>query len=105
MCSTSTSVFLFRYQENCEATHADSQILHIAIKELSPKLSKTCWKNFPAAQHCFSWILHQITFPDIGTQLTEFLPFSLCFVDDWESKNKLLGLTCLDHISKYAHVI
>ena len=80
---------------------SNGQVLRWAIEDLSPKLSKTSWRNFPAAQFCFSWILHQISFPDLGPHLAQFLPFCLCFTDDWEVKNKLMGLTCLNHVGKY----
>lgn len=100
LCDSASSLFLYKYKESCDSKATDTQILHIAIKELSPKLSKTSWKNYPAAQFCFSWILHQITLPDLGAHLPNFLPFTLCFVDDWETKNKLMGLTCMDHIVK-----
>ena len=30
--------------------------------------------------------------------LPEFLPFVLTFCDDWEVKNKIFALHCLDHI-------
>ena len=100
-CTTVTSIFLYEFKETSDVTKADAQILRLSIKELSQKLTKICWKNHPAAQYCFSWILHQITFPHVGVHLPDFLPFTLCFTDDWEATNKLMGLTCLDHISKY----
>ena len=97
-CDTTAGIFLHQFNNESEVIYSDGEILLWAIEDLSPKLAKTRWRNFPAAQFCFSWILHQVTFPNLGPRLPQFLPFTLCFIDDWEIKNKLMGVTCLDHI-------
>ena len=100
-CDSTIKIFLHQFENKPESGSVDGQVLRWAIQDLSPKLGKTIWRNYPAAQFCFSWILHQLSFPDLGPRLSDFLPFSLCFIDDWEVKNKAMGLTCLDHIGKY----
>jgi len=102
-CDKTVGIFLYQFHNECEGITSDGEILLWAINDLSPKLAKTRWRNFPAAQFCFSWILHQVTFPNLGPRLPQFLPFTLCFIDDWETKNKLMGLTCLDHIVEEAN--
>ena len=99
-CDNTVGIFLHQFKNEREVIYSDGEILLCAINDLSPKLAKTRWRNFPAAQFCFSWILHQVTFPNLGPRLPQFLPFTLCFIDDWEIKNKLMGITCLDHIGK-----
>lgn len=74
------------------------QLLRWCLEEIHPKLTKSEWRQYPGAQHCLLWLLHQITSPDLSQYIGEFLPFALRFVDDWESKNKLVGIHCLDHI-------
>ena len=99
-CDKSIGIFLYQFKNESELVYSAGEVLLWAINDLSPKLAKKCWRNFPGAQFCFSWILHQVTFPNLGPRLQHFLPFTLCFIDDWELKNKLMGLTCLDHIGK-----
>lgn len=102
-CDKTVGIFLHQFKNECDVIYSDGEILLWAINDLSPKLAKTRWRNFPAAQFCFSWILHQVTFPNLGPRLPQFLPFTLCFIDDWEIKNKLMGITCLDHIVSEAN--
>ena len=40
-------------------------------------------------QAAFCWMVFQVSFPDLSAFLPEFLPFSLRFVDDWETGNKV----------------
>jgi len=102
-CDTTIAIFLYQFERESEVTCTNEQVLHWAIQDLSPKLAKKSWRSYPAAQFCFSWILHQAMSPNVGPRLSEFLPFTLCFIDDWELKNKVMGLTCLDHIVKEAN--
>ena len=103
-CNSTTAIFLYEVGGKKETTKKP-QVLNWSIRELSPKLTKTLWRKYPAAQFCFAWILHQITSPNLGACIPEFLPFTLCFMDDWEDKNKIMGLTCLDHIGNNSSLI
>ena len=73
-------------------------VLKLCLNEVQQKLGKDSWKNHPGAQCSFAWILRQISSPHVSQYLQEFLPFSLRFLDDWEIKNKLFAIQCLDHI-------
>jgi len=74
----------------------DQKVLRGCINELRPKLDN--FRDYPAAQTCFVWLLNHVQFPELSGHVAEFLPFSLRFVDDWESRNKSVGLGCLNHI-------
>ena len=72
------------------------EFLQWSLTELRLKLgSQNEWKNYPGAQYCFSWLLRQL---NSFRNLPEFLPFVLKFGDDWEIKNKIFALHCLQHI-------
>jgi hypothetical protein len=77
---------------------ASGQIVRWCVEDLKVKLEKDVWKRFPGAQAAFSWLLNQFCAPDLSEFLPEFLPFSLRFIDDWETKNKIRGILCLGHI-------
>ncbi|KAK8398917.1 hypothetical protein O3P69_004191 [Scylla paramamosain] len=44
------------------------------------------------------WILRNTCKDDLGEHLVLLLPPALFIVDDWEDRNKLLGIQCLHHI-------
>ena len=70
--------------------------LQWCLSDLRLKLgSQNGWKNYPGAQVCFSWILRQL---NNSIYLPDFLPFVLKFGDDWETKNKIFAIHCLQHI-------
>ena len=70
--------------------------LQWCLSDLRLKLgSQNGWKNYPGAQVCFSWILRQL---NTSIYLPDFLPFVLKFGDDWETKNKIFAIHCLQHI-------
>ena len=72
------------------------EFLQWCLTELRLKLgSQNEWKNYPGAQYCFSWLLRQL---NSFQNLPEFLPFVLKFGDDWEIKNKIFALHCLQHV-------
>ena len=64
------------------------QMVRWCIGDLSERLDKAVWKQHPGAQAAFCWMVFQVSFPDLSGFLPEFLPFSLRFVDDWETGNK-----------------
>lgn len=74
----------------------NSKVLKRCLEELRPKL--TDFRNYPGAQACFVWLLHHVQFPHLSGHLHEFLPFSLRFLDDWETHNKVVGVQCLTHL-------
>ena len=59
------------------------------VGDLSERLDRAVWKRHPGAQAAFCWMVFQVSFPDLSGFLPEFLPFSLRFVDDWETGNKV----------------
>ena len=75
---------------------SDCEILNWCLEDLHNKLET--WKNYPGAQHSLSWLLRQLTSPEISQFLPKFMPFVLRFLDDWEPRNKITALHCLDHI-------
>jgi len=77
---------------------ASGQMVRWCIGDLSERLDKAVWKRHPGAQAAFCWMVFQVSFPDLSAFLPEFLPFSLRFVDDWETGNKVRGVLSLKHI-------
>ena len=69
------------------------EFLSWCLSELRVKLQD--WKNYPGAQFCFAWLLRQL---NAFSHLPEYLPYVLKFCDDWEIKNKIFSLHCLQHI-------
>ena len=78
--------------------HNYPEILKKCLTELHHKLDKKSWKHFPGAQCNFEWILRQVSSHYLSQNLQEFLPFSLRFLDDWENKNKLFAILCIDYV-------
>ncbi|KAG0722461.1 TELO2-interacting protein 2 [Chionoecetes opilio] len=68
------------------------------LQKLSEMLNKDNWKMYPSLKMSYWWILRNIGKDDLGEHLVHLLPPALFIVDDWEAKNKLLGLKCLHHI-------
>ncbi len=86
------------HTDNMADVLLQGNVLKWCLQELHPKLDKDSWRLYPAACRCFSWLLHQITAPNLSNLLNEFLPFVLRFIDDWDIKNKAFGVQCLNHI-------
>ena len=89
---------IFNVDSISELFHNHPNLLKKCLTELHQKLDKKSWKHFPGAQCNFEWILHQVSSHYLTQNLQEFLPFSLRFLDDWEIKNKLFAILCIDHI-------
>jgi len=74
----------------------DCKLLKRCLEELHPKLDE--FRDYPGAQASFFWLMHHVQFPHLSAHIHEFLPFALRFLDDWEGKNKLIGVQCLRHL-------
>ena len=84
---------------NIFVNHPD--LLKYCLTEVQQKLGKNSWKRYPGAQCSFAYILRQVSSPHMSQYLQEFLPFALRFLDDWEIKNKIFAVECLDHIIEH----
>lgn len=69
-----------------------------ALALLRARLRKDTWESYPEDKAIFSWMLHQVTRPWLSEFLSQVLPPSLLFSDDYRVENKVLGVTCLHHI-------
>lgn len=68
------------------------------LEILSRRLLKSTWESSPDAKVVFSWMLHQVSRPDLSEFLRYVMPPSLLFSDDYRTENKVLGITCLHYI-------
>lgn len=75
-----------------------SEILKAILQKLSEDLRKDNWRQRPSLKMSYWWILRNIGKDDLGDHLAYLLPPALFIADDWENRNKLLGLQCLQHI-------
>lgn len=90
---------VFKKNSIAELLLENPQFLGWCLRDqLHCKLTKQDWKSYPGARTSFAWLLRQICEPHLSKYLSEFLPFTLTFLDDWEIKHKAFALHCLDHI-------
>ena len=68
------------------------------IEVLKPRLRKNHWKQNPASVVCFTAILTELKSPEVGNYLSDILPLLLNLIDDFEAKNKIVGLKCVQHL-------
>uniref|UniRef100_A0A0P4WN55 TELO2-interacting protein 2 n=1 Tax=Scylla olivacea TaxID=85551 RepID=A0A0P4WN55_SCYOL len=68
------------------------------LQRLSEMLNKSNWRMYPSLKMTYWWILRNTGKDDLGQNLVLLLPPALFIVDDWEDRNKLLGIQCLRHI-------
>ncbi|XP_045132086.1 TELO2-interacting protein 2-like isoform X2 [Portunus trituberculatus] len=68
------------------------------LQRLSEMLNKSNWRMYPSLKMTYWWILRNTGKDDLGEHLKVLLPPALFIVDDWEDRNKVLGIQCLSHI-------
>ncbi|KAK3858170.1 hypothetical protein Pcinc_035626 [Petrolisthes cinctipes] len=83
--------------QNCGTSTEDGHIKYI-LQKLSEVLIKSTWRSYPGIKMSYWRILHYLDNDTLGDQLAYLLPPALFIVDDWEQKNKILGIECLQFI-------
>ena len=68
--------------------------------EWKPLLLRDTWRQNPMAVAGFQYCLQTMTFPHLSEFIEQVLPPSLLFLDDYNVKNKEMGIECLMHIIK-----
>lgn len=85
-------------KESCITKDIQQDLMKPTLQRLSEIFNKDNWKIYPSLKMSYWWILNRTGKNDLGDHLVHLLPPALFIVDDWENKNKLLGLQCLSHI-------
>ncbi|XP_012251793.2 TELO2-interacting protein 2-like [Athalia rosae] len=79
-------------------------ILNMVLLAVRPKLRKETWKAHPATVNLYKWILEQIEEPNLVNHMSNVIPTALIILDDYVVENRLLGIKCLERISKHAYM-
>lgn len=85
----------------CDLVKDTSQdFMKPTLQRLSEMLNKSNWRMYPSLKMTYWWILRNTGKDDLGEHLVLLLPPALFIVDDWEDRNKQLGIQCLHHVLK-----
>lgn len=72
--------------------------MKFVLEKLSESLKKSTWKSYPAVKMVYQYMLELLDHRSISIHLPYLLPPALFITDDWEKRNKVLGLSALRHI-------
>ncbi|XP_069182953.1 TELO2-interacting protein 2-like [Procambarus clarkii] len=88
------------YQNSGTSLENEKEISYIKfiLQAFSGIFNKNNWKTYPSLKMSYWKILQYLNQKTLGEQLAYLLPPALFIVDDWEQRNKVLGLNCLLYI-------
>ena len=84
--------------ENSLSTWFPDGLFGKVLTELSPYFNQYAWKRVVYIKHVLVWCITKIKFPLLVSHITTVLPFLLQLVDDYETKNKCLGISTIEYV-------
>ncbi|XP_041372304.1 TELO2-interacting protein 2-like isoform X2 [Gigantopelta aegis] len=84
--------------QNHDFISPSSSLFGKYLRLVKPCLDRDRWKRNPFVQASFIHLLTSVKQSSISEHLTDILPPSLNFIDDFVVENKISGIKCLRHI-------
>ncbi|KAK7076265.1 hypothetical protein SK128_010157 [Halocaridina rubra] len=97
-CQNVSDLFSIYCSQTLDVGEVAVNYLEHILQNLVKTLNKANWKACPASKATYFFILMNLDEKCLGSNMPYLLPPALFIVDDWEARNKVFGLKCLQHI-------